>query len=187
MKTILLKQTRTDLSKLFSGLGAEIGVEQGIFSEIICQNDNVKKLYSIDAWKAYREYRDHTRQSKLDGFYEISKKRLESYNCEIIRKFSEDAVTDFMDDSFDFVYIDANHDYKHVYQDICLWIKKVKSGGIISGHDYIRRKGQSHLYAVVDAVNDYVKENNIQELTIYHGKSPASWSFIKIWILWILY
>lgn len=165
--------------KEFKGIGAEIGVEQGIFSEIICKNKNVKKLYSIDAWKAYKGYRDHTRQKKLDGFFEITKKRLAPFNCEIVRKFSLDAVKDFMDNSLDFVYIDANHDYDHVYEDLTIWSKKVKKGGIISGHDYIRRKGQRQFYAVVSAVNDFVKNNNISELLIYKKVSPASWAFIN--------
>lgn len=177
LKIIKLDKTRKQLAKKFKGVGAEIGVEQGGFSEIICKVDCVKKLYSIDAWKAYRGYKDHTRQTKLDGFFEIAKKRLEPYNCELIRKFSRDAAREFMDESLDFVYIDANHDYKHVYEDITLWSKKVKKGGIISGHDYVRRKGQREFYSVIPAVNDFVKANQIKNLIIYHKESPASWCF----------
>jgi hypothetical protein len=60
-----------------------------------------------------------------------------------------------------------------------LWNTKVKKGGIISGHDYIRRKGQDCYYAVVDAVNDFAEKNQISELVIYQGDPPASWMFIK--------
>ena len=179
MNIISLNKTRNDLAQEFSGIGAEIGVEQGVFSEIICQIDNVIKLYSIDAWRAYSRYRDHTRQEKLDKFYEISRIRLKPYNCEIVRKYSLDAARDFMDNSLDFVYIDANHDYEHVYGDLSVWSKKVKKGGIVSGHDYIRRKGQDQFYAVVKAVNDYVQANEINELFIYQQESPASWKFLK--------
>lgn len=179
MKIISLSQTRNDLAKLFTGIGAEIGVEQGVFSEIICQTPGVKKLYSIDAWRAYRGYRDHTRQTKLDRFYEITLRRLAAYNCEIIRKFSADAAANFVDESIDFVYIDANHDYNHVYEDLTLWSKKVKQGGIVSGHDYIRRKGQKLFYAVIQAVNNFVKAHTIEPLTIYRGDEVPSWMFIK--------
>lgn len=179
MKVTIINKTRDDLAQQFSGIGAEIGVEQGVFSEIICQVGNVKKLYAIDAWKAYSGYREHTGQQKLDNFYEISKMRLKPYNCELVRKFSTDAAQDFMDNSLDFVYIDANHDYKHVYEDITVWIRKIKKGGIISGHDYIRRKGQDQIYAVIKAVNDFVNANGIKELIIYKQESPASWYFIK--------
>jgi glycosyltransferase involved in cell wall biosynthesis len=47
------------------------------------------------------------------------------------------AVTDFADESLDFVYIDGNHQLKYVVEDIVEWTKKIKKGGIIAGHDYI--------------------------------------------------
>ncbi len=40
------------------------------------------------------------------------------------------------DDSLDFLYIDANHEYPGVCEDIQLWVPKVKIGGIIAGHDF---------------------------------------------------
>jgi hypothetical protein len=182
MKIISTNLTRSDLAKKFLGIGAEIGVEQGIFSEIILRSGNVKKLYAIDAWEAYRGYRDHTRQAKLDRFYEISKNRLAPYNCKLVRKFSNVAALDFSDASLDFVYIDANHDYQYVTEDLANWSRKVKIGGIISGHDYIRRKGQDKYYAVVAAVNDFCSANHISKLIICRGDKPPSWYFIKEWM-----
>ena len=74
---------RDGLSAIFRGLGftsgAEIGVEQGVFSESLLKDNPDCKRYAIDAWKAYRGYRDHTRQGKLDRFYESTKTRLASY------------------------------------------------------------------------------------------------------------
>ena len=158
---------RDELSAIFHGLGftsgAEIGVEQGAFSESLLKDNPDCKLYAIDAWKAYRGYRDHTRQGKLDRFYESAKTRLASYNVEIIRKFSMDAVKDFADRSLDFVYIDGNHDFYHCTSDICLWSKKVKVGGIIAGHDYVRWNGlKSTTCHVVDVVNAYTRAMDIR-------------------------
>jgi hypothetical protein len=34
------------------------------------------------------------------------------------------------------VYIDANHEYASVVEDIALWRPKVRKGGILAGHDY---------------------------------------------------
>ena len=48
-----------------------------------------------------------------------------------------DAVKDFENESIDFVYIDGNHGFKFITEDIYEWSKKVRKGGIISGHDYI--------------------------------------------------
>lgn len=40
------------------------------------------------------------------------------------------------DASLDFVFIDADHGYHAVAQDIDAWRPKVRSGGILAGHDY---------------------------------------------------
>jgi hypothetical protein len=42
----------------------------------------------------------------------------------------------YEDDSLDFVFIDGDHRYEFVKADIEAWVPKVKSGGIIAGHDY---------------------------------------------------
>lgn len=75
-----------------------------------------------------------------------------------------DAVKDFADESLDFVYIDGNHNLKYVVEDICEWSKKVKNGGIISGHDYFYTdsrdpKKVSH---IPHAVKAYVDSYNIK-------------------------
>ena len=46
------------------------------------------------------------------------------------------ASTYFDDGSLDFVFIDADHEYKSVKSDIVAWILKVKKGGILAGHDH---------------------------------------------------
>jgi len=158
---------RDGLSAIFHGLGftsgVEIGVEQGVFSESLLKDNPGCKLYAVDAWKAYRGYRDHTRQEKLERFYESTKTRLAPYNVEIVRKFSMDAVKDFADRSLDFVYIDGNHDFYHCTSDICLWSKKVKVGGIIAGHDYVRyNHKKSTTCHVVDVVNAYTRAMDIR-------------------------
>lgn len=176
---ILKELGRDDLAKLLTGKGAEIGVEQGKFSEVICQSSSNVKLYCVDAWQPYKAYVDHRRLDKLERFYWRSKKRLRPYGCTIIRKFSMDAVKDFEDCSLDFVYIDANHSYKNVTEDITEWSKKVKPGGIISGHDYIDHWSRGETYRVRPAVDDYVKLNDIKNLTIYAKDEFPSWMFIK--------
>jgi hypothetical protein len=170
-------QTRDQLAKLFTGVGVEVGVERAHFSKVICETAD--KLYGVDPLEAYKGYREHVSQDKLDGFYQEVLERMEGKPFEIVRKYSIEAANDFTDESLDFVYIDANHNYDHVLADIKSWLPKVKPGGIVSGHDYIKRKGQDHLFGVKQAVNDYVIENDIPELFIYRGDKSPSWMFIK--------
>ncbi len=137
--------TRLDLPPLFKELGfkvgAEIGVLQGYFSEILCQSNPELKLYSVDAWLFYPTRKNFRKQKDYDYAYEVAKNKLSSYpKNEIIKKWSMDAVNDFEDESLDFVFIDANHEFRYIAEDIAEWSKKVKKGGIVSGHDF----GRSH-------------------------------------------
>ena len=67
-----------------------------------------------------------------------------------------DAVKEFADNSLDFVYLDGNHNFTHIAEDIHHWLRKVKPGGILSGHDYVKHKPgiDTHVYQVVNAYTD---------------------------------
>jgi hypothetical protein len=137
--------TRQELPPLFKELGfktgAEIGVLEGYFSEILCQSNPELKLYSIDAWLFYPIRKNFRKQKDYDRAYVEAKKRLSAYpNDIIIKKWSMDAARDFADESLDFVFIDGNHEFQFITNDIAEWSKKVRRGGIVSGHDF----GRSH-------------------------------------------
>ena len=53
----------------------------------------------------------------------------------IVRSISWEAADLYPDNSIDFVFVDACHDYDSVSKDIFAWYPKVKVGGIIAGHD----------------------------------------------------
>lgn len=57
-------------------------------------------------------------------------------NVQKVKKKSIEASFDFNKDTFDFVYIDALHDYRSVCYDIKSWLNLIKQGGWIGGHDY---------------------------------------------------
>jgi len=148
---------RKDLAKLFAELGflkgVEIGVEQGAYSEVLVEANPEATIYGVDPWLAYPGYREHVTQSKLEGFYQATLARMQPYPLwRAIRKFSTEAAMDFRDEELDWVYIDGNHTLPFVINDIIEWSKKVKVGGIVSGHDYrtsVRIKSMMHVpYAV---------------------------------------
>ena len=159
--------------------GAEIGVEQGKFSELLLKKIPNLKLYSIDFWQYYRLWRGMKRKWRQDIYYENVKKKLASYNCEVIKATSMNAVKNFEDESLDFVYIDANHNYECVKEDIREWSKKVRKGGIVSGDDYyIFPSGND---GVVKAVDEWIKDNKIKPwFYFYYLGKPPNWFYVKI-------
>lgn len=179
-QVIKLDINRGDLALLFGELhfetGAEIGVERGVFSEIICKANPKGWLYCIDPWKAYGEYDDWTDQQVLETNYEETKKRLEAYQCTLIRKSSLGAMRDFAPNSLDFVYIDGNHKYDYVWEDINGWSGIVKHGGIVSGHDY-KARHKEHV-GVGLAVDKYITMHNLTLFKVMKG-GDSSWFFVN--------
>ncbi len=159
-------------------VGAEIGVEQGVFSEALCKANPDIMLYAIDAWTPYKGYRDHVGKGELDSFHKKTIERLEKYNAKVIKGFSMDIVQDFDDESLDFVYIDSNHDFQNTTNDIIEWSKKVKKGGIIAGHDYCEttRGAQNDVKVVVDA---YTMAMGIKDWYVFTGDSASTWMWVK--------
>lgn len=190
---------RNNLAELFAELnfnsGAEIGVGVGSYSEVLCQANPNLRLYSIDPWKISAYDPDvvpakiaiHDSQEKFDEEYEEAKKRLAPYNCAIIRQDSLTTAHDFAVSSLDFVYIDANHNFVNVANDLHAWKKKVRAGGILSGHDFedFHYKKQNHVKLAVQA---YMQSYRMFPYFIVGAQTPKegeirdrvrSWMWVK--------
>ncbi|NIV94693.1 hypothetical protein GWN42_18370 [candidate division KSB1 bacterium] len=88
------------------------------------------------------------------------KRRIRRYSNQvrIIMASSENAALKVPDESLDFVFIDADHSYEHCLQDNQLWYPKVRSGGLVCGHDYHTRR----FPGVVQAVDEFYGRENIR-------------------------
>lgn len=164
--------SRDDLPKFFVEMGYKTGVEIGVakakFTERFCREGLF--IYGIDPWSDYPgiDMQDEYTAKYLENAYELSKRRLVNYkNVKLIRKTSMEAVNDFEDGSLDFVYIDGNHQLKYAIEDLVEWSKKVKIGGVVSGHDYIHprrlrnnRFNNMHVKFAVDAYTEAYRIEN---------------------------
>ena len=173
-------KSRFELAQYFAELGftkgAEIGVCYGYYSETLLNNIPGLELLCIDSWIIPRW------PSAKEG----AVRRLSPYpGATIIQKDSAEAAVDVLDESLDFVFIDAEHSYESVKRDIAVWAPKVRKGGIVSGHDYyVTRSGNT---GVVDAVDEYVRENGYEIYLTEWNKSnnhhkderQPSWYFLK--------
>jgi len=120
--------------------GVEVGSFKGEYAREILKRWN-GNLCMIDVWdeigSEYIDASNHknfNNQVYIDCFNNIQEFGL---RATMIRTNSEMGSNFFTDESVDFVYIDANHAYEFVKNDIEYWFPKVKKGGYIMGHDYI--------------------------------------------------
>ena len=118
----------------------EIGVHTGRFAKTILGRWNGRALWLVDPWRHEVDYLDSWNASDkvMEHRLKIARSRLAPFSNRTIwlRDRSEHAAPRFADNSLDFIYLDANHSYKHVRQDLILWFPKLKSGGVFAGHDY---------------------------------------------------
>lgn len=131
---------RDDLAVLFAELGftkgAEIGVAEGNYSEVLLKANPNLHLLLVDPWHAYSSNPQNKSKEKNEYAYNETLRKTAAYpNVKLDMRYSMDAVRDVADDSLDFVYIDAHHSYPFVMEDIITWSRKVRSGGIVSGDD----------------------------------------------------
>ncbi|MGF1451029.1 MAG: class I SAM-dependent methyltransferase [Opitutales bacterium] len=163
-------------------VGVEVGVFQGDFSERILKIVQPKKLYLIDPWE-FQEQEEVASSRKFGAATEGGHKTIEDRyqmvcerfraeredgQVEMIRKYSKEASTHFSPESIDWVYIDGNHLYEYVKEDLELFFPKVKPNGIIAGDDYHDKgwwKG-----GVKKAVDEFVQTGKVDVVKIAHGQ-----------------
>ena len=128
---------------------AEIGVFKGEFSQQILDQTQPRKLHLIDPWKFqaspefatswYGGDKGHD-QHYMDLIYEEVRARFQkqilSEVVEIHRKPSVESAADFPANYFDWIYVDGDHRYNAVMEDMLAYRSKVKPGGYVAGDDY---------------------------------------------------
>lgn len=119
-------------------------------------------------------------QDEQDTLYNNFKKEMEGKPfVKICRGYSFEVVKQFPDEYFDFIFIDADHTEEGCSRDLKDWYPKVKHGGVFCGHDYnfrsVRTKNGKIRFGVVEAVDKFVKENNLELFNL----QPNSWGVIK--------
>lgn len=139
----------------FVEIGSWLGSSAAYMAvEIINSAKNIK-FDCVDTWAGSEEH--HNNEAVINNvLYEKFLSNMEPVKGFInpIRKPSLEAVELYEDNSLDFVFIDAAHDYVNVLKDIKAWYPKVKSGGLFAGHDYVESWS-----GVIQAVDEFMADN----------------------------
>lgn len=152
---IKLHITRYDLPAMIDARGytrgVEVGLDHGYFSYYLLKHSNLRMLWSVDSFQGKWHVLEPEVRSMLSEFGDRS---------QIFVGTSAQAAGFFQNTrvEFDFVYIDACHKQQSVKQDINLWRKVIRPGGMLAGHDYIRAGG----CGVVQAVDEFATSNGLE-------------------------
>lgn len=179
--------TRLDLAKHIlpkKAIGCEIGVGSGDYAMVLYEHTQPKELYLIDEWRYYPE-KDPTvygwkckhDQKSYDHYMMLTYEKFKNIpNIHIIKDNSICIKHLFNDNFFDYVYIDASHDFESVYNDLNNIKPKIKSDGFICGHDYNQNfnLNKRSEYGVIEAVDKFRKEHNFKiDISILEPKGRS--------------
>lgn len=149
-------------------IGAELGVFEGEFSDVLRRSEKFNKLYLVDIFEGNMFSGDKNGENGkiinlTNAYNNLSNIYKDDKVVELIRGTSFDFLQKLDNDFLSFVYIDADHSYEAVKKDLEISRVKVKNNGIISGHDY----DESQFYGVFLAVNEFIMKYNLEiQLTI---------------------
>lgn len=175
---------RRDLYKLLSNVAeavcCEIGVAEGYFSADML-SWGIRHLYMVDMWECSptmrgdasspQEWHDRNYTSAMDRVARYAEK------FTVLRGPSSRMAQHVPDGSLDLIHIDGDHSFQGVLADLVEWYPKIKSGGIVSGHDYLARQ-----YGVKEAVTHFLRTQGGQiKVKVIEENKPedAGFYFIK--------
>lgn len=139
-------------------IGSWLGDSTVFLAKEMLKTRNSFKIYCVDLWENIDQYRPFREDEGelLKAHKEarpVFEKNIKDNNVDQfitqIQRVSWEAAECLEDNSLDLVFLDADHTYEGVKKDIIAWLPKLKTNGILSGHDYFERS-----CGVSKAVND---------------------------------
>lgn len=157
--------------------GVEVGVWRGGYSQELFKANPSLRLIGVDPWRAYGEYHDKKNdQARLDEARRGAVELFAKYTGgELWRVTSQKAAARVPDGSLDFVYLDGNHGREFIDADLAAWVPKVRSGGVVSGHDYAERTPADPGYQVKAAVDAFTADRGIAPWFVLAKDKHPSW------------
>lgn len=151
--------------------GIELGVCWGINSYVLLEScPNISLIVGIDHYAAYTDWDREIYQHEQDHNLAKLKNNMQYMGPRftLIRESTTVAATELEDGFYDFVFIDADHSMKAVLNDLDRYYPKIRSGGVIAGHD-------SNLFSVNFAVTSWTRRHGISDDAVKSGPNSSWW------------
>lgn len=151
-------------------IGIELGVQRGLYSkQILSDWNHCSQYHLVDLWGHQENYIDvaNVNQEEQEKIYNeaIDNTKQWKEKIHICRNYTTNCALTFDDEYFDFIYVDARHDFKGVFDDLVSYWPKLKVGGIMAGHDYV--------------TNDFVKKTGQDWSKNYDGTIDTTGTVVK--------
>ena len=132
------------------GTFVELGAWLGKSSAYLCDKATYQEIIIIDTWKGSLNELTTTHKLATEvDIYKLFVENMGSRKYKAIKATSKAISKKFANESLDVVFIDLNHTYEAIKEDIKLWLPKVKKGGYLAGDDY-----HEHWKGVIQAVDE---------------------------------
>jgi len=165
----------------FRGAGPNNGVELGVWcgetSEVLCTSFPSLHLLMVDAWDLELMNTMKRKDKDVQAIAtaeEQARDVADRFGTIVMKMSSRDAAAIVLDQTVDFVFIDACHLYESTKQDINLWYPKVREGGVLCGHDYNGVMDKRGKWGVKQAVDEFCDKHHIPLKT-----AGRIWWFVK--------
>jgi len=137
----------------------EVGVLAGDYSLTVLNNKKIKYMYLIDTFNQKDQEMFYDRFTEKTHIFYV-KNRFKKYkNIHILNGKSSNMMT-LINKKFDYIYLDASHEYVDIEQDLESAVSILSKNGIIGINDYlIRNTLNCEEYGVVAAVNKFLYKN----------------------------
>lgn len=139
----------------------EIGTLAGDYAELLLQTKPLS-IDLVDVFKA-NDWRDLNRFNK-EGHYNFVKNRFKNSPEVSLYKGYSHEILPTLNKKYDYIYIDANHDYEHASRDLELSLSLLADGGIIGLNDYIYDDADYIVYGVIETVCEFLDKNKNWEV-----------------------
>ena len=148
----------------FVEVGSYKGKSASLMAVEMINNNKDIKFDCVDTWLGSPEHQILA-EVRNDTLFNIFTENIKpvAHKVNAIRAASVEASSLYEDKSLDFVFIDADHSYEAVKEDLEAWFPKMKDGGTIAGHDY-----GNPTNGVKPAVDEFFLEKDLEVATLRH-------------------
>ena len=173
-------------AKLFDSVNAKTAVEVGVWKglsaitlgkHMLSLDGVTRKLYCVDTFLGSTGQGSAATQE--NGMTSIQEQFMQNVVLAGLTDIlvpvpmsSVDAAAEFkkLGFIFDYIYIDANHDYEFVNDDIAAWWPLLRSGGVMLGHDYVAPQFRGVIRAVDEHSKRVGKDIQVEDTVWYMYK-----------------